>query len=717
MKQTSRRTLALRGLWARLSALLCFGLACLSGLSHGAGILTPTQQGFKPLTIQSHHVNVTLENGYAITEVEQVFHNPNPTDLAAEYRFPIPHKAAVGEFTYWIEGKPVTGEVIKKQRARNLYEQERAQGREAALVEQTAKQSFHVSVTPVHAQQTVRIKLTYLQKTDIQTAMGRYVYPVEEGGVDEQANHFWTLSDTVQEAFSFTLTLRSAYPVDKLRLPKHPQATITKLSPQEWTVKIEQTGSPRATKAQNMEIPNDLSEIANTHSASTSTNSTRQSATQLNQDIVVYWRLQQGLPGAVDLVAYKAEGLDTGTFMLTLTPGEDLAPITTGRDWIFILDYSGSMAGKYNSMIEGIRQGLAKLNAQDRFRIILFNNSTQDITRAFEPATPERVNAVLNTLEKQKPNGGTNLYAGMKRGIRQLDSDRSSALILVTDGHANVGVTEREAFLKLLGKTDVRLFTFVMGNSANKPLLERMTTLSNGFALRVSNSDDIVGRLMEATGRLNHEAMHDVSLSIKGAKVFDVTPQSISSLYRGQQLTVFGRYRDAKPTQITLEAKISGKPHQLTTQFDFPTNATDNPELERLWAFAKIDHLQAQMDYLEKDADIEQAITDLAIHYGLVTDYTSLITVREEVFQAEQIDRKNQRRAAQEQKARVQRQQQPVKSTRVDARQPMFSGARASHGGGGSLGGLILLGLLSLYAVRGLQVNRTTLSPSTHAED
>jgi Ca-activated chloride channel family protein len=701
------RLFAKKNYWPGLVMLICFGLSCVSGESQGAGLLAPTHQGFNPLTIQSHHVRVTLENGYAITEVEQVFHNPNPTDLAAEYRFPIPHKAAVGEFTYWIDGKPVIGEVIEKEQARALYDKKHAQGREAALVEQTQTQNFQMSVTPVRAQQTVRIKLTYLQKTDIQTAMGRYVYPLEEGGIDQQARQFWTLSDTVEKAFSFTLNLRSAYPVEKLRLPKHPQATITQLSPQEWTVKIEQTGSPKATGTNDMAALYPLSQAADTPktntSTHTSTTSMRQAATQLNQDIVVYWRLQQGLPGAVDLVAYKAEGQDTGTFMLTLTPGEDLAPITRGRDWIFILDYSGSMAGKYNSMIEGIRQGLSKLTAQDRFRIILFNNGTRNITRSFEPATPERVTAILNKLENQKPTGGTNLYAGLEDGIRRLDSDRSSALILVTDGHANVGVTQREAFLKLLRAADVRLFTFVMGNSANKPLLERMTTLSNGFALSVSNSDDIVGRLMEATSRLNHEAMHNISLNFDGTKVFDVTPEKIGSLYRGQQLTVFGRYRDVKPTQVTLNTKISGQPHRFKTQFDFPTQATYNPELERLWAFAKINNLLSRMDYLEKDADTEQAITDLAINYGLVTEYTSLISVRDEVFQAEQIDRKNLHRTTLEQEARAQRQRQPIQATRMDSTQPMFSGPRASHNGGGSLGGLILLALLGLYAVR--QVN------------
>ena len=56
---------------------------------------------------------------------------------------------------------------------------------------------------------------------------------------------------------------------------------------------------------------------------------------------------------------------------MTSTPGDDLAPISKGRDWIFVLDFSGSMEGKFHSLVEGVGRGLARLNPDDRFRIIL----------------------------------------------------------------------------------------------------------------------------------------------------------------------------------------------------------------------------------------------------------------------------------------------------------------------------------------------------------
>ena len=52
-----------------------------------AGLMTPVDSSKPALSIKSHHVNVTIEDGYAITEIDQTFSNPNQQDLEAIYSF------------------------------------------------------------------------------------------------------------------------------------------------------------------------------------------------------------------------------------------------------------------------------------------------------------------------------------------------------------------------------------------------------------------------------------------------------------------------------------------------------------------------------------------------------------------------------------------------------------------------------------------------------
>jgi len=656
-----------------ISLLAIAQMLLFSSSSLAAGLLTPKHSQFGNLEIAKHHVEVVIESGYAITTVEQSFYNPHAQDLEAVYSFPVPEKGTVSEFTVWIDGKPVNGEVLEKKQARQIYETEKQAGRDAGLTEKNDYKTFDISVSPIRAGQETRIRFQYMQAAHVDTGMGRYVYPLEEGGIDEEKLAFWTANESVKEQFSFKLILRSGYPIDALRMPNQAQALISQSGPGEWQVEL---GSSNQ---------NDGEE-------SGASNNSNQPAFTLDKDLIVYWRHKAGLPGSVDLTIYKAEGQSKGTFMLTITPGDDLKPVIEGSDWIFVLDISGSMHGKYASLAHGVQQALGKMRAEDRFRIITFNNSAQELTNGYANATPEMVTHYSNQVAAVVPGGSTDLYSGLKKGLHSIDADRTSAIILVTDGVANVGETKQRKFIQLLEKKDIRLFTFIMGNSANRPLLDVITRKSNGFTSSISNSDDIVGKILEAVSKVSHQSLHGVELSINGARVTDITPKEIGSLYRGQQLIVFGHYFGDGDAQVRLRGKISGEKKEYRTQVNFPALDKGHPELERLWAYATIEGLNEEIEDFGEDADIKQAITDIATEYSLVTDYTSMVVVRDEVFESLGIKRVNKKRLQTEQAAQQNRSTQPVASQRADTQQPMFNSNRPSHSSGsGAMDAWLLL--------------------------
>jgi len=680
------RQTGIKSIWQGLVLVIA---VLFSGLSPAAGLLTPSDGSLPALEIRDHHVDVVIEDGYAITTVEQVFINPHDRDLEAQYSFPVPAHSSVVELTVWIDGKPVTGEVLEREQARQLYEEEKAAGRDAGITEKDSYKTFETRVSPVRARQDTRVRLVYLQPAQVDTGIGRYVYPLEEGGVDEAKLAFWTANEQVTGQFSFELRLKSAYPVEAVRLPNQPQAVIESLPDGEWQVHL----GNRVTASGSMpsqEIPEGL------QTGTQALPGTNTPVFTLDQDLVVYWRHQAGLPGSVDLVAHKPAGSERGTFMMVVTPGDDLKPIQEGKDWVFVLDVSGSMQGKYATLADGVQRAMQKMRLGDRFRIVLFNSSARELTSGFVDATPETVTHYSQILAGIKPGDSTNLYDGLHMGIQSLVADRTSALVLVTDGVANVGETRQRRFIELIKQKDVRLFTFVLGNSANRPLLEVLAKASGGFAVNISNSDDIVGQLLAATSRVTHEALHGVEIKIDGIKTADLTPGQIGSLYRGQQLVVFGHYWGEGMANVRVSGRISGEDKTYQTHFAFPAVATDNPEIERLWAYARVEETQQEINNFGEDADLKQAITDLGVEYGLVTDYTAMVVVRNEVFDAHGIKRSNKARLAIEDVARQQRNQRPAVSRRVDSQQPMYTSSRPSHSGGGSLDVWTLLLFLPL---------------------
>jgi Ca-activated chloride channel family protein len=195
-----------------IAAILIAFLA-FANVSEGAGLLKPTDGNASDVFIKSHHVNVIINNGFARTEVDQVFGNKSDVDLEAVYTFPLPKQASLSEVSLWIDGQEVVGEVLEKKKARQVYEDQVSKGNDTAIAEKNDYMTFDVAVYPVRAGGETRIRLVYYQPLEIDSNIGRYLYPLAEGGVDDERIAFWAVDDVVHEAFSFDLTLKSAFPV------------------------------------------------------------------------------------------------------------------------------------------------------------------------------------------------------------------------------------------------------------------------------------------------------------------------------------------------------------------------------------------------------------------------------------------------------------------------------------------------------------------------
>lgn len=609
--------------------------------ARAAGLLKPIQGDQNHIQIKEHHVNVVLNNGFARTEVDQVFANTGSTDLEAVYSFPVPKQASMSEVSLWIDGKEIVGEVLEKKAARQVYEEQKSQGKDTALVTKDSYKTFEVNVAPVRANQHTRVRLVYYQPLEIDLNIGRYVYPLAEGNVDEERIAFWSVDDKIQSTFSFDLTLKSAFPVKDIRMPGFQNDMVISRETTE-----EQTGIHRVSLNYN--------EGAN-----------------LSRDIVFYYRLDDTTPARVELIPYRQAAQKQGTFMLVVTPGASLQRIAEGTDWTFVLDTSGSMDGaKIKLLIDGVSKVIGKLSPLDRFRVVTFAEIAHDFTGGFITATPEHVNQTLAQIQTIQAGGGTALYEGLASAYDGLDNDRTTAIVLVTDGVANIGPSKHADLMRLHRQHDVRLFTFVMGNSANQPLLDALAKESGGFAMNISSNDDIIGRIIQAKTKMMHQAISDTRLKIRGERVKDLTPTSFGNIFAGQQVVMFGHYTGEGPVEIELSGNIEGARQRWTCKTSLPAVDEDNPEIERLWALS---HIEEIMDDIRNNGETnrsKKAVIDTALEYSLVTDYTAMVVVQDEMMENMGIQKRNADRVARERAAQARRAPMASKNYRVDRPSP-----------------------------------------------
>ena len=402
-----------------------------------------------------------------------------------------------------------------------------------------------------------------------------------------------------------------------------------------------------------------------------------------------YYRLEDNQPGSIDLIPYRADPAKPGTFMMVVTPGVDLQPLDLGADYVYVLDVSGSMQGKLSTLTRGVARALGEMKPRDRFRVVAFNDRAREVVPWTE-VTPASVQRAIDTVLALRADGSTNLYDGIAEGLRRMDADRATSLVLVTDGVTNTGVVDSKAFAALLRRQDLRFFGFLLGNNANWPLMQVAAEASGGFYAGVSNADDIIGQILLAKSKITYEAMHDAKLTITGVRVTETTGDYPGKLYRGQQLVVFGRYETSGRARVQLKARITGEDQVYATDFEFPEIDTSHPEVERLWAMSLVEQVQTARDMGElATAEADAVVRDLGVAYSIVNEQTAMVVLSDDGFAQRGIERRNQERVALERQAQAARAPQPASSQRIDAQQPAFSRPAPRLGGGGGGGGAL----------------------------
>src|SRR5688572_23131173 len=135
-------------------------------IADAAGLLVADGGFGGVLEIKEHEAQVTINNGIAVTKVTQVFHNTESRQVEGLYTFPVPKGASVANFSMWINGKEMVGEVLEKKRAREIYESYKKTRKDPGLLEQVDYKTFEMRVFPIGPLADQKVQITYYQELD-----------------------------------------------------------------------------------------------------------------------------------------------------------------------------------------------------------------------------------------------------------------------------------------------------------------------------------------------------------------------------------------------------------------------------------------------------------------------------------------------------------------------------------------------------------------------
>ena len=204
----------------------------------------------------------------------------------------------------------------------------------------------------------------------------------------------------------------------------------------------------------------------------------------------------------------------------------------------------------------------------------------------------------------------------------------------MTDGLPTVGETNPTKIVdnaRAARVPGLRLFTFGVGYDVNTTLLDKLAAENGGVADYVEPKEDLEVKVSNFFSKVNYPVLTELKLNMAGVETDLVYPRAMPDVFRGSQVTLIGRYRNASDLN-SVRLQLGGKSGGANKDFiynnmRFPLREESNDFLPRLWATRRVGWLMEQVRSNGEQAELRDEIVDLGTRYGIVTPYTSYLAL------------------------------------------------------------------------------------------
>ena len=589
------------------------------GYTSGALTVTDSSgkaRGMCPLK----HTDVKAEISGFISRVvvTQQFENPFKEKIEAVYTFPLPQNAAVDDMTMNVGERTIRGKMLPREEAQAVYDAAKSSGKVASLLDQERPNVFTQSVANILPGEQIKITISYVETLNYVNGAYEFVFPMVVGpryvpGAPtgrRQGNGFAADTDRVPDASRITPNspppaTRSGHDIS-LDVTLDAGLILDDVNSKTHDVDVERTDS---------------------HSARLHL---REGSTIPNKDFVLRYDVA-GKSIQDALLTHRSE--KGGYFTLILQPpdrvtAEDVRP----KELVFVLDTSGSMQGfPIEKAKETMKLALDSLYPSDTFNLITFAGDTEILFPKPVPATRANLNKAEAFLNSRSGSGGTEMMTAIKAALEPSDDQSHIRIVcFMTDGYVG---NDMEIISEVQHHPNARVFSFGIGSSVNRFLLDKMAEAGRGEVEYVNLDDDGSAAARRFHERVRNPLLTDISIDWNNLPVADVYPQRIPDLFGAKPLILTGRFTSAGRGTIRLKGKMGGSDFVREIPVELPETMALHDVLAPLWARARVDNLMnddyggAQSGTMR--ADLKDTITQLGIEYRLMTQFTSFVAVEE----------------------------------------------------------------------------------------
>lgn len=576
----------------------------------------------QPCPLKHTDVKAQIAGYIAAVDVTQQFHNPFARKIEAVYVFPLPANAAVNEFVMTVGERKIRGIIREKEQARQIYENARKQGFVASLLTQERPNIFTQSVANIEPGKQIDINIRYFHTLTYSDGWYEMAFPTVVGprfnpphmtdGIGAVGSGGRGNSGQRTEVSYLPPGTRTGHDI-AIAVDLDAGVAVEEIRSVNHAVKVERKDERRATIALD---PAD---------------------TLPNKDFVLRWRVagdkvKSGLIATLD--GANAGGGDGslgsdakgGHFAMMIVPPLAMDDIPEKPlEFVFTLDVSGSMSGRpMEQSRSAMLHALRRLKPTDSIQVVKFAGSAEQLSPQPLPATKANIDRAMRYVQSMSAGGGTMMLEGMRRSLDfPRDDERTRVVCFLTDGYIGNEAEILGAMHNWLG--EARVFSFGVGSSTNRYLLDHMAKVGRGAAAYVSLNDNPDEPMSAFFRRVRHPAMTDLAIDFGAMNVREVFPRKPADLLVGRPVILTGKFDGALPEAVRINGRLNGQTQSIQAPVTVADGLTARA-LPPIWARGKIADLADEATW-RRGIDLPQQIKQVALEYNLMSNFTSFVAV------------------------------------------------------------------------------------------
>ena len=548
--------------------------------SDGSSNVEPTApHTASPAKIEYLRITADVNNGYAITSIEEKLTNPHDSATDDEFRFLIPEGAFISGFCLFIDGVEYEADVLPKEEADERFEAAVSEGRTAGVLKTKKENIFSYSLS-FEPHQSIIVRLTYEQP--VKKTLGEYEYVTSLRETD--------VAHSVHD-LSVNITVTSVNRIISLETPGFEGASVEYHSSTKARVKYDAKALP-------------------------------------DQDLrIVFTTDSTSLSG--EMLFYETGG--QGYLMHIFSPSvEELGTAALDKEIIFVIDKSGSMSGDKIAQVKRVFTGIiTDLPPDDHFNIIFFDSDVMVFRDALMEANTQTKADAANFVNALDANGGTNINEALQTalGMFDPDSERVPIIVFLTDGEPTDGVTSPYVIrdnVKAANGAGVSIFTIAFGieDETNYDFLRALSLENCGVAEQFHLEKNAESEMNKFYETISTPVITDMDFVYPIAS--DIVNTGYDTLFAGSDAIILASYPEGTEN---IDSSIDAVTRTGIRSFDKTFTVVPGPDnsfVPKLWAHTKIRELMDRMVVEGETDPIVSEITDLSLEFGFVTPYTSL---------------------------------------------------------------------------------------------